>query len=288
MEPRGILILSLAALMHASWNLMVKRGLDKQVFLWLSMAAAAAFLAVPAVALYRPAPLTGLAYALVSGGLEALYIVLLGEAYQAGDLSVVYPVARGSAPVFVTAFAILFLREFVTGMGAAGILLVAAGVFIAHFGASGRRGPDASSKMSRSRTFLLALLTGMVIAAYSVVDKAGTRRVEPLVYMCLAFGASALLLAPYMIATRREAVMLEWRTNRVRIAGVGAMSAVAYLLVLLSMRWNKVAYVSAVREVSVVFATVLGFVALREPFAGRRLAGSLVIFAGIMCIELSR
>ncbi|MGE5483987.1 MAG: EamA family transporter [Ignavibacteriales bacterium] len=312
MEYGAILILCLAAFIHASWNLLAKRGLDNQVFLWLSMAASSVLLFLPAAFLYRPTPRAGLALVLFSGGLEALYVIMLGAAYGSGDFSVVYPVARGSAPIFAAVFSFVFLNESVPPTGIAGVVLAALGVFAVRLDAGGdqRAGPlvvetcaahsgppvvetcaahaGAAGKRLRNRAFLLALVTGAVIGAYSTVDKAGVTYMHPVAYICGAFGISACLLAPHMISKRRGAVVREFEVNRRWIMAVGAMTAASYALVLLSMKWNKAAYVSAVREVSVVFAAILGSVVLRERFTPRKLLGALTIFAGIMLIGLSR
>ncbi|MGE5543119.1 MAG: DMT family transporter [Bacillota bacterium] len=280
MEYGAILILCVAAFIHASWNLLCKRGLDNQVFLWLSMAASSVLLCLPAAFLYRPISRAGLAFMLLSGGLEALYIVMLGAAYASGDYSVVYPVARGSAPVFAALFSFIFLNESIPPVGITGVLLAATGVFVVRLDAGHAREP-------RNRALLPALATGAVIGAYSTVDKAGVTHVNPVVYICIVFGISACVLAPHMISRRRGAVVRELEINRRWMLAVGAMTAASYVLVLLSMRWHKAAYVSAVREVSVVFAAILGSVLLRERFTTRKVMGAVIIFAGILLIGMS-
>src|ERR1700724_1456794 len=105
MEIGVILLLVLSALVHSAWNLLAKRSLDKQVFLWLGLVGSIAIFFLPFVYLYRPFGWVGWVFILFSGLLEALYFLFLGSAYQQGDLSLVYPLARGSAPLFVALFA---------------------------------------------------------------------------------------------------------------------------------------------------------------------------------------
>ena len=129
MELQAILLLALAALIHSTWNLLSKQSLDKQAFLWLALVTSIVLFAVPFFLLYTPIPSAGWFYIAISGGLEAVYYLLLGSAYQRGDLSLVYPLARGSAPLFATLFAALFLGELILPGGVVGIVLIVLGIY---------------------------------------------------------------------------------------------------------------------------------------------------------------
>src|SRR5438105_5860908 len=111
MEPQAILLLVFAGTVHATWNLLSKKSNDTQAFLYLSVVAGCALFAVPFLFLYAPFPRQGWILIALSAVLEAAYFVLLGNAYKRGDLSLVYPLARGSAPLFATLFALSFLGE---------------------------------------------------------------------------------------------------------------------------------------------------------------------------------
>lgn len=287
MQVPIVLLLALAGLLHSIWNLLAKKGLDAQAFLWLALVAAMAIFAVPFAVLHVPIPLVGWLCIAASGALEAGYYLLLGGAYQTGDLSLVYPLSRGSAPLFVLLIALAFLGERVTAVGVAGILLTVAGVYVLHVKAIDRQGLLAPLVALRSRVSRLALLTGAVIAGYSVVDKFGVRYVPPEIYLYLIFGASAVYMAPYMLTRRWSAVRKEWQINRAAVVVTAVLFVVSYLLVLFALQGAQVSYVSAVRGIGVVFAAVLGTALLREPFARMKLWGSLLIFAGIACIQLA-
>ena len=127
----------------------------------------------------------------------------------------------------------------------------------------------------------------MTIASYSTIDKVGLRYVNPLLYIYLIFTVSALLLTPYMLLARRPSIRREWRTHKGVIVIAGVLSLSAYLLVLMALRFSQVSYISSTREVSVVFAALLGAFVLKEAFGGQKIAGSLLIFAGILCIVSS-
>jgi drug/metabolite transporter (DMT)-like permease len=288
MDLPAISLLMLAALTHSAWNLLAKGSRDKQVFLWLALLGSLAIFFPPFLLLYAPVPPAGWVFIALSGALEAAYFLLLGGAYQRGDLSLVYPLARGSAILFVALLAGGALGERVPLLGLAGIGGIVAGVYVLHLRALDRRALLAPLRSVRERPSQLALLTGAIIAGYSVVDKAGVQHVAPGPYLYLTFVVAGLILTPYMLLARRSAAVAEWQANRGRILVVAVLSVVTYGLVLAVLTTSRVSYVAAVREIAVVFAAVLGAVVLREPFGDKKVAGALLIFAGIVCITLAR
>lgn len=287
-------LLALAGLVHSVGNLLAKRGEDAQAYLWLVLAVVAVGGLVPFLVLGAigglfgaPPPLVAWALVALSGALEALYYTLLGRAYQAGDFSLVYPLARGSAPLFATLIALVFLHERPSWAGAAGILLIVCGIYVLHVPAFDRKGLLAPLAALRGGISRLALVIGLVIASYSVVDKVGVGYVSPVLYLYLILVVPALLLAPRMLVARRAAVGREWTRRWPRIVTTAICFVGAYLLVLFALQTTQVGYVASVREVSVVFAAVLGSLVLRESFAEKKILGSLLIFAGILAIGLS-
>lgn len=287
MGPGVILLLTAAGVVHSTWNLLAKKSLDSQAFLWLALLCAAVLFAVPFTLLYAPFPAQAWLIIALSGALEAAYYLLLGSAYQAGDLSLVYPLSRGSAPIFVLLFAVVALGEHVTVLGIAGILLTVAGVYTVHLRSLARRDLMAPVLALRQPASRFALLTGFVIACYSVVDKVGVRYVNPFLYIYLVFGASLLYLTPYMLVVKRRALAKEWRAQPATIVAASAMFVVSYLLVLVALRGAQVSYVTAIRGIGVVIAALMGTLLLRESFPRMKLWGSVLIFLGIALIELA-
>ena len=287
MEPKTILLLVAAAVIHATWNLLSKQALDKQVFLWLVTVAAGPVFLLPALLLYRPISPLGWGFVLASGALQAIYTLALGRAYQQGDLSLVYPLARGSAILAVTLLGALALGEALTPAGGLGIALVVAGIYTVHLRALDRRSIAGPLRSLREPASWYALMTGGVIASYATVDKVGVTHVPPFVYIYLGLIVCAGLLAPVMLR-RRAAIAAEWRNGPARIVAVAAMNLLAYTLVLFAMQQSRVSYVASVREMSVVFAAALGAAVLREPFGWQKIAGALLIFAGIAAIALAK
>ena len=213
-----------------------------------------------------------------SAVLEASYYLILTAAYRAGDFSLVYPVARGTAPGLLAVWAILVLAERPSPLGLAGILCVALGVAIV--GWSGRIGKPGAA-------LALSLLLALVISVYSVIDGAAVRRVDPLSYTAAMFFCVTVMLTPVLLVREgwsglRAAVRLE----PLRILGIGVGQLAGYLIVLWVYARAPVAYGGAIRESSVLLAALLGWRFLGEPFGSRRLLGALVIVSGVALIAL--
>lgn len=283
MDLSSVALLMVAAALHSAWNLLSKQSFDKQAFLWLAMPATTVLFAATLPWLYAPFPAQGWAVIALSGLLEGVYLLLLGRAYQHGDLSLVYPLARGSAVVFITMLAVPLLDERLSALAVPGIAVILCGMYVA----TTTFGSVPKLRALRGGSTSLALLTGLSIAGYSLVDKVGLRYVPPLLYVYCVFSAAALVLAPYMLGARRAAVLREWQANKWRILVVATMFVATYAVVLLVLTTAQISYVAPIREVSVIFAALLGTLVLREPFGRQKTIGAALIFAGIVCISLT-
>jgi drug/metabolite transporter (DMT)-like permease len=264
--PAAALALALgAAVVHAGWNLALAGREDPVT--------ANAVATATATLLFLPGVLTGHVaaaawpFVAASAALELVYFALLARAYALAELSVVYPLARGLAPVAVLALAPLA----VSGPQAGGVVLVAAGILLVR-GRAPTRGTG------------LGLVLALAIAGYTVVDKHGLGHADPLPYFELVL----LLAAPPYVAgvwavKGRRALAAAIRPAPL-LTGVAMFGA--YLLVLEALKRAPAAPVSAVRESSVVIAVALAAVVLREPVGRRRLAGAAVVVAGVAMISL--
>lgn len=283
MTLHALLLLLCAALLHASWNLLVKRSRDKQVFTWCAICAA--------VVMFSPIVLKDLGIlrvvdwrlVIASATVEVAYYAALTFAYDRGDYSLVYPIARGSAPAFIALWAALLLGERISLWGGLGIATIALGIQALH---------QESLRRLRHPLHLLhtpgarwALAVGLLISVYSAIDKVAVGRIPPDRYIVLMFAFVALIPAPYFILRRGlPAIAAEWRSNALSILTVGAMNLLSYLLVLQAMRQASVSYVGAVREMSVVLAALFGSLYMREGFGPVRVLAACVIFAGVLLI----
>jgi uncharacterized membrane protein len=264
-----------AAFLHAGWNVLLAGARDT--------AASTAGLLVWGVALLAlPAALTGgvsadaVPYIAASAVLELAYFVLLARAYDSGEVSVVYPVARGSAPVVVLVFSAIALKEGVPAGAVAGILSVALGVLLVGLGAFPFHFARENAQPLRDVWFGLAI--GAVIASYTLVDSEGVERADPIAYLALVVLPCALVY-PFVAKVRPDV--------GVRTAITAAATFGAFLMVLAAFRLAPAAPVAAVRESSVVIAALLAAVVLHEQVDRWRLAGAVAVAVGVAVIALS-
>ena len=134
----------------------------------------------------------------------------------------------------------------------------------------------------------LAILTGVTTALYSTVDKVALNYVDNTMLLYMKFFTASILLLPFMLTKKRELIKLEWKGSKLKIVIVAILLSSAYFLVLIAMASSKVSYTSAVREISIVFASIIGTIYLKEKFATKKMLGTLFIFIGILFIAVSR
>jgi drug/metabolite transporter (DMT)-like permease len=287
MSGTALALVLLAAVAHATWNLLARRAQEKLAFLWCgNVASTVLFLPVGVWLLVSyPIPPAGWAVVGLSAILEAMYIWALAQAYRYGELSLVYPIARGTAPVLVPILAALFLGERLSWLALGGIGLVVVGTVAIHAPRLGWPGPGAVWGVVGQPGTRYALLTGLIIAAYSALDKYGVSLVMPVLYAYLLFAGLTVALAP-LVLRQRAALAHEWKLHRGSIVMVGLLAPSSYGLVLLALTQAPVSYVAAAREISVVLAALLGTLVLHEAYGRQRLLGSAAIAAGLMLLVL--
>jgi drug/metabolite transporter (DMT)-like permease len=290
MSGVALAIVLVAAFLHACWNFLAKKSHNKLVFIWWFLLIAAIVYAP--MFLYSRSSATismhGWRCIIATGILHALYFWFTAGAYERGDLSLVYPLSRGSGPLFVPILAIVFLDEKLSILGAAGISLIIFGIYSVHlqsFSIKSLLEPVRAVKHSAS---VWAFGTGLTIAGYSLVDKIGVQAVFPPVYIYLMFVISLLLLSPIVMIRYGSAIKTEWRVNRVFIFINGILVLATYLMILFAFQISKVSYVVAAREVSIVFSALFGIIALREKNAHQKIVGSVLIAMGVVVIGFSK
>jgi drug/metabolite transporter (DMT)-like permease len=210
----------------------------------------------------------------------------MAKAYQTGELSTVYPLARGSAPLFIVIWSLLFFQEQLTWGGVSGIALIVVGLGIINLRRlSEWREWQRNLGVAAARW---ALLAGLCISCYTTMDKAGVKLLAPLLYTCLAMTLTVLWLTPGTLrAVGWQGLRTEWRASRGQIVLVGFTAMAAYMLVLYVLRAGTPArYVGATREISVVLGAVTGIVFLQEPGTLWQLGGSALIAVGVGTIAL--
>ena len=290
MTTLALILVLLSAMAHATWNFLIKRTTNTEVFIWCVLASISVLLSPLAVVLIWQEPILYPGWWFVLGTviLHVLYFMFLGRSYTHADLSLVYPIARGIGPALVPVMGVLVLKETVTPVAVAGIVTVVVGIYIVYWQGRLKYIFREPLKLFREAGGQYALLTGLVIAAYSVWDKMGIRYVNPFLYMYLLAFGSALFLTPYVLCNHGRSMMRkEWQKNAVSITVAGVLMFLAYGLVLLALQFSQVSYIAPSREVGIVVGVVLGTFVLREPFGKGRVLGSCLIVLGLALIYIA-
>ncbi|HXV09207.1 MAG TPA: DMT family transporter [Burkholderiales bacterium] len=282
----ALTLILVAAFIHASWNYLLKRSGGGNAFVWLFAVLSAVLYAPLAVAVvWWTQPALGwmsLALMLASAILHTAYFMLLDRGYRSGgDLSLVYPLARGSGPLITVVVAVLLLGENPSGIALAGAALTACGVVLL----------TGNLSHLRERGSLLAvtyaLLTGCVIASYTVVDKLAVAAfaVPPILQDWAANVGRVALMTPLALRAPDE-IAATWRRARKEIIAVAILCPLSYILVLTAMVFTPVSYVAPAREVSILIAAVMGAQLLKEGETGRRMIAASAMVAGIVCLAV--
>lgn len=285
MNNVALLLVVVSAFFHATWNLLAKRTNGGATTVWqydiTSVIIYAPVVIVLLIVQHAQIGIIGIVFICGSALLHLTYFILLQRGYRVGDLSFVYPLARGIGPFLATILAITIFGERPTLIAFAGMLLVVGGVFWLVGGLGIIR------RVHDHRAFLYALLIGIFIASYTLWDKQAVSivRVQPILYLYFATILRVLLLTPYALRHRKE-IRLEWRAHRFDILGVAILSPLAYVLVLTALVFTPVSYVAPAREMSVLIGTLMGTRLLAEGDTRRRLLAAVVILLGIVALAV--
>lgn len=288
MTVSALALVLAAAFVHATWNLLAKRAGDGgTTFVWLFASLSALFYAPLAVAvLLVERPRIGLAelsFMLGSGVLHLGYFLLLQRGYGVGDLSVVYPLARGTGPLLATAAAIVFFKERPSAVALCGMLMIMSGVF----GLTRGQGRTEVDSRSIGAGVIYGLLTGGFIAAYTLWDKhaVGVLLVPPLLFDWAVNLVRAVMLTP-AAWWGRDKVSAVWCAHKHEAVGVALLSPLSYILVLTALSFTPVSYVAPLRETSILIATAMGARLLAEGDIKRRLPAAGAMVAGVVALAI--
>jgi uncharacterized membrane protein len=281
-----LLVIS-AAVFHALWNFVARRASGNlAVFwwaIWVSCVMLLPFIINIAIQMGPDAFLrmlaAGYGHILATGVIHALYFLLLGRAYEHGEISVIYPVARGSG-IGITAFlGWQMLDEQVTQAGFIGIILISLGIL--SMGMTALR-----HKRQAKQSFISALGVGATIVGYSLVDKVGVGLVHPVVYIGGMFILTVLIVTPVVTSRFRGQLLgtakRAWRS--ILLIGIG--SAGTYLMILFALKNGPVSYIVALREFAVVVGALLGVIFLKERLTPGKIGAILAILIGLICIKM--
>lgn len=276
------LVVLFAALLHASWNAIVKGGTDKllSTVLLTGCGAVMALLLLPWLA--QPAAASW-PYLGASVGLQVVYFILVARVYHLADMSQTYPIMRGTAPLLVALVSVGFLHEHLPPLALLGIGLICLGILAMAFSRRAVR-PTPSQRLG----LLLALLNAGVIAAYTLVDGLGVRRSgAPAAYTLWLFLLTGLVLIGWVLLMRRRA-FVAYAATYWRMGIVSALGTLAsYGLALWAMTLAPVAVIAALRETSILFGVLIAGLFLKERLSAARIVGASIIVAGAVVLRLA-
>jgi drug/metabolite transporter (DMT)-like permease len=285
MSALALSLLLLSAFVHAGWNLAAKQAGGGAAFVWLFSVLGAALcapVAVGSVVVGRPT-FGPVEWVFMAGtvALHGAYFLMLQQGYRHGDLSVVYPLARGAGPMLTVVAAVFLLGERPPPLALAGATLIGVCVFLiaGGFDAARRAGGAAVA---------YGLLTGTLIAGYTIWDAHAMANlaIPPVLYMWVELAGMSMLLLPWVLRDRPAVVRL-WKSRRPQAFAVAVGAPLAYGLVLVAMIATPVTAVAPVRELSILIAAILGARLLGEGDARRRLLAAAGMVAGVVAIAVS-
>lgn len=271
----------MASFFQAWWNFHLKKvEVDKSAFLfvgWLSLG----IVATPLSWIFLPQPLADgwWNYALGTGVLQGLYLIVLSEAYARADVSVVFPLSRGISVAFATLALVLFARQPVSWVGGLGTFIIVAGSLILSF----KKGISTRTRDG----VLLAVVNGAIVASYSVLDSFGAHQVPIVFYVSLMNLIAPLSALPWLYGRKKRDFVVVFKNHLVLAFLVAAAASGAYLVVVWAFLWAPPHYVLALREISIVIAALLGIRYLGEPVTRSKVAGIALILSGILLIKLA-
>ena len=285
MTGLALLMVLCAAFFHAFWNFIAKKACGGTTFVWLfNMVAAIVYIPVVIGEIWvSKAPLQSeyIIFMVGSAILHLGYFILLNRGYDTGDLSLVYPLARGTGPLLVTIAAVVFLGERPSLIALMGTLFIAVGVFLL------LGNPTKCIQKKTSPAVLFAIVTGVFIASYTLWDKyaVSSIAVPPIVMYWGTTVGQAVLMVPYALKNREE-VIKQWQTKRLAIVGVAILCPLSYILVLTAMSFTPVSYVAPVREASILIGAIMGARFLNEGDTKLRIGAAIIILCGITSLAL--
>jgi drug/metabolite transporter (DMT)-like permease len=266
-----------AAVTHAVWNA-IAHGIRDQTLAFALIGVGGIAIGIPLVIVAAMPRSDCWPYLLTSVVIHVFYNLLLMRCYRLGEFSQVYPLARGTSPLVVTILAAIFIHEHLALAQIAGVLVVSAG--LATLVLAGRRPGRAA--------FLAAVGTGLTIAAYTTVDGVGVRLSgSPVGYIGWLMVLESLCVPMFAVVRRRDVLLKQ--PKRILLAGLaaGALSVLAYGLVLWAQTRGALAPIAALRETSVIFGAIIGTLIFREPFGRTRIAATVLVAAGIILLNLT-
>lgn len=269
-------------MLHAGWNFFTKKTeANKISILWFGWVVAGISVLPLAVAFtdFSTFSMQWIPYLLLTGIAHAAYLYTLGMSYNIGEMSLIYPVSRGLAIFFTISIMLLFKLESISGQGALGVMFLILGIASVAI----KRLRD----LEKRAVMLLSARTGLFISFYSIIDKISLNHIPPLFYITMMFIITSLILLPIVMKHINGHTWVVIKRHKAYSGAIGLVSFFTYYLVLLAMKTSPASYVVALRELSIIFGSILGMWLLKEESNRRKIAGIGVIMIGAYIIKTS-
>jgi len=274
----AFVLITISALLHAVTNVLIKSAQDRQITRAM-MGVCSAIIALPFLPSTPLPDLIVWKWLALSGLIHLVYQYTLLEAYALGDFSAVYPVARGSAPMLTTLGAVFWLGDSVPPLALVGIVVIAGAMAVIGRGSGGKAGRKA---------MIYALITGTMIALYTLVDAQGMRAAaDPMTFLVWEFLIDGLNMTAFVLVTRGTSAFSAARAGAGKGIAAGIISVVGYGIALYAYRIGPLAEVAALRETSVIYGAILGVVIFKERLGPTRIAAAIMIAAGALLVRMA-
>lgn len=281
----ALLLVLISTFIHAYWNFLSKRSGGGVSFVWLFMGISTAVYTPIAIGIiiYQQVRFDWIDWLFILGSMfvHLIYFIALQTAYRVGDFSIVYPIARGTAPLLSSFAAIFIFQEQVSVLTIVGILLIVGSVFLL------TGGPDMFKKRKTIIPVLYSLGIGVAISIYTIIDKGAVseRQISPVLLEYFSALGQFIILTPYAIKKWGE-VKFEWNQHRKEAFLVGILHSLAYILVLIALIFAPVTHVAPLRELSILIGVLIGVKFLSEELGTRRIIAALIMVVGVIILSV--
>lgn len=280
MSTTTFFLVILSALLHASWNFVAKKYAGNYSMIYLSFLLSAIVSGLISVPFLRDVELSPalIILLLATGVFHAVYGFVLTFTYKNGDISTLYPILRGSGIGGAVILSIVLLHESLDPSSGVGVFMVISGIAVLSY----KRNREVTS----AKGIFLAFVCGGLIMSYTIFDKVLVTDIHPIPVLAASQIISVLMFFPYVMIKRREELKFTLRTLMKPVIFVSIFATSSYLIILYVMQIAPVSRIVAVREASVVFGALTGYIILKEDFSKTRLIGVILVMLGIMLVKL--
>jgi len=280
MPTVAIFLLFISAALHTTWNVLLKQAGEKFIASWWTVVIGGVISLAVLLFIGLP-PQTMWVFVFFSVLVEAGYFITLSYAYRDHDFSLVYPLARGTAPAFLTVWALSFIGERPTAGGLLGLGMIICGLLVIGAGTLLR----SKTKNLHLKGILLGLMTALIISIYTAIDGAAVKQGHAMAYAFAIFTLIPAAIAPFVLRRYSWPQLIgSLNQQRILFLWIGLLGIVSYLIALAAYTFAPLSYSGAIREVSVVMGAFAGWQFLGEKLGRTRLIGAVIIFAGILAI----